>query len=107
VRKEAFVKANGSGLSIDLDRFDVTIGDEQPILSRMGWDEEGVGRWSIRPIEIGSSYVAAIAVEGHDWRPNYWNARPLTDRIISQISATSSWSDDTTMNAEGWLNPSE
>lgn len=84
VRKEAFVKANGGGLSLDLDRFDVTLGSEQPVLLRVGWDDEECRRWSIAPVEVGGSYVAAIAVEGHDWRLRYWDAGCFADLMCRQ-----------------------
>jgi len=88
VRKEAFVKAKGDGLSIDLDRFDVTLGLEEPVLFRVGWDEEEAKRWTIKPIEVGGNYVAAVAVEGHDWQLHCWNAGLLEDLAGGRRSAT-------------------
>jgi len=45
-RKEAFVKALGAGLSVPLDRFQVTVRVDQPSrLMSVDWDESG--RWAL------------------------------------------------------------
>lgn len=63
-RKEAFVKALGQGLRFSLDRFDVSLdpGDQNALLSVMGAPEEE-GRWSLRDIDLGPGFRAALAVE--------------------------------------------
>ena len=66
-RKEAFIKAVGSGLSLSLDQFDVTLGPAEPVeLLRTRWDENEAARWSLKAIDVGSGYVAAVAVAGHN-----------------------------------------
>lgn len=68
-RKEAFIKAIGIGLSLSLDQFDVTLAPTEPAaLLRTRWDENEAARWSLKAIDVGSGYVAAVAVAGHDWR---------------------------------------
>lgn len=67
-RKEAFLKARGNGLSLPLDQFDVTLAPAEPaalLLTR--WDETEASRWSLKAIDVGPGYVAAVAVAGHDW----------------------------------------
>lgn len=61
-RKEAYIKAIGSGLSHPLDSFDVTLAPGEPAaLSRA----EG---WSLFDLEFAPDYAAALAVEGSGHR---------------------------------------
>lgn len=72
-RKEAFIKAKGLGLSLGLNQFDVTLSPEQPAaLLHTRWDEAEASRWSLRAIDAGPEYAAAVALEAHDWQPSYW-----------------------------------
>ena len=72
-RKEAFIKANGLGLSLGLDQFDVTLSPDEPAaLLGTRWDENEAARWSLRALEIGQGFVGAVAVEAHGWRLNCW-----------------------------------
>ena len=67
-RKEAFIKAIGIGLSLSLDQFDVTLGPSEPAeLLRTRWDESEASRWSLKAIDVGSDYVAAVAVATQGW----------------------------------------
>lgn len=64
-RKEAFIKALGSGLSHPLDQFDVTLTPDEPAaLLRIHHDPESVSRWSLFDLDVGDGYAAALAVEG-------------------------------------------
>jgi len=84
-RKEAYIKARGEGLSLPLDRFDVSLTPGQPAaLLRVRQSEseaddeiEGDGkleasRWSLRELSPGPSYAAAIAVQGCGWQLKCW-----------------------------------
>jgi|HubBroStandDraft_4_1064222.scaffolds.fasta_scaffold22147_2 4'-phosphopantetheinyl transferase len=64
-RKEAYIKARGQGLSIELNSFDVSLrpGEEAKILRG---DESG--GWSMRAFEPARGWVAALAMEGGDLR---------------------------------------
>ncbi len=77
-RKEAYVKARGTGLQTALDSFEVSLapGEQATFLS------EGESGWSLKALPIDRGYVAAIAVEGHDWRPRFlkWQIRSATTR---------------------------
>lgn len=63
-RKEAVIKADGRGVSIGLDRFDVSVGDP-PALLHARWDgavPDEAARWSLRSLDAGPGYAAALAV---------------------------------------------
>lgn len=72
-RKEAYIKARGEGLTLRLDQFEVTLAPGEPaaLLSANG-DPQEASRWSLRKLTPGPGYVAALAVEGHDWRLKCW-----------------------------------
>jgi 4'-phosphopantetheinyl transferase len=68
-RKEAYIKAIGTGLSLPLHEFDVSLKpqDEKALLATRP-DGTQAGRWSLRDIPAGGDYVAALCVAGHEWR---------------------------------------
>lgn len=59
-RKEAVVKALGTGLSLPLDRFSVTLPPAPPRLLR---DPAG---WTLAEVEAGAAYAATVAVRTDD-----------------------------------------
>ena len=72
-RKEAYIKAIGNGLTQPLDKFDVSMTPGEParLLNVEGAPEEA-SRWSLKVLTPAPGYVAALAVEGHNWRLTYW-----------------------------------
>lgn len=60
-RKEAYVKARGLGLSLDLQSFDVTLVPGEPAAFL-----RGAGEWSIEAPEIAPGFAAAIVASGRD-----------------------------------------
>ncbi|MHB1421672.1 MAG: 4'-phosphopantetheinyl transferase family protein [Gemmataceae bacterium] len=68
-RKEAYIKANGKGLSLPLDQFDVSLhpGEAAALLATRH-DPDEARRWSMRSLLPGEGYVGALAVEGISWR---------------------------------------
>ena len=73
VLKEAYLKACGEGLMRNLGAFDVTIGDEeQPRLLAVRDRVGDEARWSLRRLDPGEGFVAALAVEGRAWRLRHW-----------------------------------
>ena len=72
-RKEAFLKATGKGLTVELDQFDVSVGPGLPTaLLNTRWDPQESSRWSLRELSVGDGYVGALAVEGNGWRLRFW-----------------------------------
>jgi 4'-phosphopantetheinyl transferase len=72
-RKEAYIKAKGEGLSMPLDCFDVSLvpGEPAALLATRG-DPDEASRWLLRELFPGPGYLAAIVVEGRDWRLQCW-----------------------------------
>ncbi|MBI3375939.1 MAG: 4'-phosphopantetheinyl transferase superfamily protein [Betaproteobacteria bacterium] len=72
-RKEAFIKAKGVGLSLPLDQFDVTLAPGEPAsLTRTAWDPGEAAQWSLRSLDAGPGFAAALAVRGHGYRLRCW-----------------------------------
>jgi 4'-phosphopantetheinyl transferase len=68
-RKEAYIKARGEGLSMPLDKFDVSLKPDEPAALLNNYREEReVERWSMKAIPAREGYVGALVVEGHDWQ---------------------------------------
>ncbi len=68
-RKEAYIKAQGKGLSLPLDQFDVSLHPHEPAaLLATQHDPQEVQRWSLQSLFPGEEYIGALAVQGHSWR---------------------------------------
>jgi 4'-phosphopantetheinyl transferase len=65
-RKEAVVKAQGVGLSLDLDAFDVSVTGPARLLATRP-DSAEAHRWSLADVDAGPGYAAAVAAEGDGW----------------------------------------
>ena len=72
-RKEAYIKARGDGLSLPLNRFDVSLAPGEPaaLVSTPG-DPPEAYRWSLKALSPGPGYVGALAVRGYSWRLKCW-----------------------------------
>ena len=72
-RKEAFIKAHGEGIALGLSRFDVTLRPGEPAaLLRFEDGPAEAARWSMRALDAGEGYKAALAVEGEGWDLKCW-----------------------------------
>ncbi|MGH9278724.1 MAG: 4'-phosphopantetheinyl transferase family protein [Acidimicrobiales bacterium] len=64
-RKEAYVKADGRGLSIPFDAFDVAVSSVEPAgLLSASWESGEASLWSWRDLDAAPGYAAALVVEG-------------------------------------------
>ena len=71
-RKEAYLKAWGTGLSFGSNRFTLDyIGDGHGSLLTTEMPEDDASRWHFKGVELGSAYEGAICFEGPD-RPIRW-----------------------------------
>lgn len=61
-RKEAFIKAIGTGFSERLERFEVSLGLEAHVLHVEPDVAQPASSWTLRSLELASGYVAAVAV---------------------------------------------
>jgi 4'-phosphopantetheinyl transferase len=73
-RKEAYIKARGMGLSLDLRLFDVSLEPGKPAaLLASREDPREVGRWTFETLAPAPAYAAALAVEGHNLKLAAWD----------------------------------
>lgn len=72
-RKEAYIKAIGEGLSLPLDRFEISISPEEPakLLSIQG-DAQLAEGWLLQDLKPASGYAAALAVAGFGFNISCW-----------------------------------
>ncbi len=72
-RKEAYIKARGEGLSLALDRFDVSVDPDAPArLLATRPDPAEARRWTLADLEVGRGHRAALAVERAGWQLRAW-----------------------------------
>ncbi len=72
-RKEAYLKARGEGLSIDLHGFVVSLRPNEPpaLLESVSGPAE-VLRWTLADLHPHPDYAAALAVEGNECNVRLW-----------------------------------
>jgi 4'-phosphopantetheinyl transferase len=67
-RKEAYLKAIGSGITVPLDSFEVSVAPEEPPALRVvRGNPDEASRWSMREFRPETSALATLAVEGRGW----------------------------------------
>ena len=68
-RKEAYIKAEGTGLSLPLHQFDVSLGTgEASLLLATRPESVEAARWTLCEVPAGNDYLAALCVQGGGWR---------------------------------------
>lgn len=72
-RKEAFIKALGSGLSFPLDQFVVSLDDASKArLIETKWDIYEKEKWTLQAIKPEEDYIGAVSVKGEINDVHYW-----------------------------------
>lgn len=73
-RKEAFIKAQGSGLSFPLNKFTVSIDKEAYLLETL-WDIEERLNWHMKSFSLFKDYVCAVATKSRikSFQINDWD----------------------------------
>ncbi len=80
-RKEAVLKAIGTGLGGGLASFDVSVDpDVPPALLGNRWKGHFHGHWTVTQLEPGEGYVATLVTERDGFEVRCWEARGLVDR---------------------------
>ena len=73
-RKEAYIKAQGLGLSLPLYSFDVSLTPLEPVLIRATRpDHREAGRWSLLSLEVDPGFAGALAIAEQDLDFRLWN----------------------------------
>jgi 4'-phosphopantetheinyl transferase len=70
-RKEAYLKARGSGFGIPLDSFDVSMTPGMPEILTCT-DEN---RWILRSFHPADGYAGAVVADGGSWKLHLWDWR--------------------------------
>ena len=72
-RKEAYIKANGKGLSLPLDSFDVSFAPWEPSILLIKDEPQENSHWTLLDLQPGPGYVGALAVKRIGCRLRYWD----------------------------------
>ena len=70
-RKEAFIKAHGSGLSLPLHKFTVSVNAPAQLL-RTDFNPEAVHQWTLHDLPVEPGFAAALAIEGVPGKIDCW-----------------------------------
>lgn len=90
VRKEAYIKADGRGVSLPLTDVDVATHEGRvAVLNATTGKWETCPRWTLLPLAVGPEYAGALAVEGQGWQLACWHwlGSPGTTGTIAQPRA--------------------
>ena len=72
--KEAYIKAEGKGLSIPLNQVEVSLsGDGSVRLLNVGGNRDAAAAWSLRRFVPAEGWLGAVCGPGDDWQLRYWN----------------------------------
>ena len=73
-RKEAYIKAQGLGLSLPLESFDVSVSSNEPVILRATRpDPQEATRWTLLSLQVSPDYAAALATQGQGLEFRFWD----------------------------------
>jgi len=73
-RKEAYIKAQGLGLSLPLDSFDVSLAPGEPaILRAIRPNPDEATCWTLVSLQVESGYAGAVAIEEQNLEIRLWD----------------------------------
>jgi 4'-phosphopantetheinyl transferase len=73
-RKEAYIKAQGQGLTLPLESFDVSLIPNGPVILRATRpNPEEAARWTLFALDVDPCYQAAVAAEGKNVQIRLWD----------------------------------
>ena len=76
-RKEAYIKAQGLGLSLPLDSFDVSLAPNEPaVLHATRPDPREASCWILLSLDVHFDHTGAVAVEGRKMDFRFWDWNP-------------------------------
>jgi len=75
-RKEAYVKAQGRGLTLPLNEFEVSLAPGAAALLSVNEDSQAGTGWTLQALQPGPGYVAALAIAGQNWQIKCWQWLP-------------------------------
>jgi len=83
-RKEACLKALGVGLALDLNRVESSAAIAEPRnIHNIDERYRKASLWTLKDLDAGSGYAAALAIEGHGLQLTCWNIDPLNVHLSS------------------------
>lgn len=72
--KEAYLKARGVGISLPLDQIDTpSVPGRKGNFFRVRGHFQESNDWTLVELTPAIGYVAALVVQGNNWRPAYWH----------------------------------
>jgi len=72
-RKEAYVKAQGRGIALPLNQFEVPLAPgEVTALLRSDGNSHAAAVWTLQALHPAPGYVAALVIAGQDWQTKCW-----------------------------------
>lgn len=76
-RKEAYIKALGAGLSLPLNRFDVSLTPGEPArLLAAGDGLPGPDEWQLMNLDVGHGCAGALCMPVGNWTLRLWDLEP-------------------------------
>lgn len=85
-RKEALLKAQGTGLMRPPNEVEVGLGRYEPRNTGRP-DSDTAEGWFVAALDLGADYAGAVAVEGSEFEPSLRLWQPPRDRVLSALPA--------------------